>query len=81
MKAQTHSELPLKLEVQAAIQRKISEGCFMCKWIHQAMTPDGRLQNYPLKADGAPLFPVEGQIYHLKQELKGGTDVEAEVGS
>ncbi len=70
MNSQTQSAQPLKLEVQQLIQRKIMDGCFMCRWIHQSLSNDGHLQNWPLEEGTGPLFPVAGQIYHLKQELK-----------
>lgn len=47
---------------------KGGRGCFQCKLILEDLKKNGKLTGYPFDFNGAPVFPKEGKLAHLRVE-------------
>jgi hypothetical protein len=62
-------DVELTAETLSVVRAKAAAGCFMCKWVLEALTKDNCLRAWPPTGEGGPEFPVEGQRYHVLKEV------------
>jgi hypothetical protein len=53
--------------LRISLRRK--DQCFLCKWISEDLTANGKLTDYPKDFNGYGIFPIEGKEKHLTLEI------------
>lgn len=55
-------------KVSTRVPQGDGPGCFLCKWIFEDLTKNGKLTDEPKEHSGAGMFPILSKTRHLELE-------------